>query len=96
LNGPGDVVRGGDPLVAPLGQNGGIGETRMPRPGSPVLDRIPARDCTFGTFGEDMRELEQELAALVADRLAVGAADQRGVRRPQGPMCDVGAVEVGG
>jgi predicted outer membrane repeat protein len=93
LSGPGDVI-GGDPMLGPLAQNGGLGETRVQQPGSPVIDRIPASDCSFAPF-EDMRQIQQQLEDLVTYRLAIGATDQRGVTRPQGPMCDVGAVEVG-
>ena len=58
-----------------------------------MLDRIPAADCSFAPFG-DAREGDQHLEGLVADRLALAATDQRGVPRPQGPACDIGAVEV--
>jgi predicted outer membrane repeat protein len=92
LNSATDVV-GMNPMLAELGENGGLGETRHPEPGSPVLDRIPAADCSFAPLG-DVLEGEQHLEGLVADRLALAAADQRGVPRPQGPACDVGAVEV--
>jgi hypothetical protein len=94
LSGPGDVVAGGDPMLGELADNGGLGETRMPQPGSPVIDRIPAPDCTFAPFG-DMDVLLRQLGGLVADRLALAAMDQRGASpRPQGPACDVGAVEA--
>jgi predicted outer membrane repeat protein len=93
LNAATDVVNGVDPMLGELSQNGGLGETRYPQPGSPVLDRIPPADCEFTPFG-DVLEGEQHLEGLVADRAALAAADQRGVPRPQGPACDVGAVEV--
>ena len=80
-------------MLGELSQNGGLGETRQPEPGSPVLDRIPAADCSFAPFG-DVLEGEQHLEGLIADRLALAAMDQRGVPRPQGPACDIGAVEV--
>ncbi|WP_432188088.1 choice-of-anchor Q domain-containing protein [Streptomyces sp. Tue6028] len=54
-----------DPLLAPLGANGGPTDTVALLPGSPALDS--ASDCP--------------------------PADQRGVRRPQGPACDIGAFE---
>jgi predicted outer membrane repeat protein len=69
LNDPTDVV-GLLPQLRPLADNGGRGETLLPQPGSPVLDRIPVADCRF-------------------------AEDQRGVARPQGAACDMGAVEAG-
>jgi hypothetical protein len=93
LRAPTDIVGSGDPTLSELSQNGGLGETRHPLAASPVLDRIPAANCNFHPFG-DVLEGEQHLDGLVADRLALAATDQRGVRRPQGPACDVGAVEV--
>ncbi len=93
LDGPSDVV-GKDPMLAPhLADNGGRGETRMPEPGSPVLDRIPAEACGFVPFGYSL-EGEQHLGQFGIDPLAPIAADQRGVARPQGAGCDVGAVEL--
>jgi hypothetical protein len=94
LGGPGDVVGGGPPMLSGLGGYGGPGETRMPEPGSPVLDRIPSGDCKFAPFGEAL-EGEQHLEGLVEHRLALIERDQRGVGRPQGAGCDVGAVEAG-
>ena len=93
LDGPGDVI-GTNPMLAPhLADNGGLGETRMPEPGSPVLDRIPAGACGFVPFGYSL-EGEQHLGQFGIDPLAPITADQRGVARPQGAGCDVGAVEV--
>ena len=92
LNGPGDVI-GTSPMLAPhLAENGGPGETRMPQPGSPVLDWIPAGACGFVPFGYSL-EGEQHLEQFGIDPLAPVSTDQRGVSRPQGPGCDVGAVE---
>ncbi len=93
LNAATDIAGGGSPMLAELAQNGGLGETRHPQAGSPVIDRIPAPDCSFAPFG-DAREGDQHLEGLVADRLALAAIDQRGVPRAQGPACDIGAVEV--
>jgi hypothetical protein len=90
-----DVVNGIDPMLGALGENGGVGETRHPLAGSPVVNRIPAADCKFQPFG-DVLEGEQHLEGLIADRVALAASDQRGMPRPQGPACDVGAVEVAG
>ena len=93
LDGPSDVV-GEDPMLAPhLADNGGLGETRMPEPGSPVLDWIPASACGFVPFGYSL-EGEQHLGQFGIDPLAPITADQRGVARPQGAGCDVGAVEL--
>ena len=93
LNGTGDVI-GADPMLAPhLADNGGRGETRMPQPGSPVLDWIPAGACGFVPFGYSL-EGEQHLEQFGIDPLAPVSTDQRVVSRPQGPGCDVGAVEL--
>jgi hypothetical protein len=94
LNGPGDAVGTGDPMLEGLQDNGGRGETRLPEPGSPVLDRIPAADCAFTPFGYDL-EGEQHLGQFGIHPLASITTDQRGASRPQGGGCDVGAVEVG-
>jgi predicted outer membrane repeat protein len=92
LGGLGDVI-GSLPQLRPLAPNGGLGETRLPQPGSPVLDRIPLAKCRFAPFG-DVLEGVQHLQGLVEDRLVLAARDQRGVARPQGAGCDVGAAEV--
>ncbi len=58
-----------DPLLGPLGDNGGPTSTHALPFGSPAVDAIPAAAC---------------LVAL----------DQRGVSRPQGSGCDIGAYEA--
>jgi len=65
-----DLVGAGDPVLGPLGDNGGATPTRVPLAGSPVRDRIPLSDA------------------------GCGGSDQRGVVRPQGLGCDIGAVEA--
>jgi predicted outer membrane repeat protein len=92
LRDPHDVV-GLLPQLGALADNGGPGETHLPLAGSPALDRIPIASCRFRPLG-DVLEGEQHLEGLVEDRLALIAEDQRGVTRPQGSGCDVGAVEV--
>src|SRR5919107_2514345 len=42
---PSDIVGQGDPMLGPLADNGGIGESRLPETTSPVLERIPPADC---------------------------------------------------
>jgi hypothetical protein len=69
--GPGDVVAAGDPLVGPLGNNGGPTQTMLPQPGSPLIDKV---DCAAAP--------------------EVVPTDQRGVPRPQGGSCEIGAVEI--
>jgi predicted outer membrane repeat protein len=91
LDGPGDVVLD-SPMLDELSDNGGFGETRLPQPGSPTLDRIPPSTCEFVPFGE-VFEGEQHLAQFGIDILIPVTTDQRGVSRSQGDGCDVGAVE---
>src|SRR5215208_3267903 len=93
LGDPSDIVGQGLPMLGALRENGGFGETRLPEPSSPVVDRIPAADCQFGPF-DDALKGERHLEGLIEDRLALIGQDQRGVSRPQGPACDVGGVEV--
>jgi hypothetical protein len=88
----GDLIGVQDPLLGPLAAHGGFGETRRPRRGSPAVDRIPARVCSFVPFGQSL-EGEQHLARFGIDPLAPITADQRGVPRPQAGACDIGAVE---
>jgi hypothetical protein len=92
LDGPGDVVLG-SPKLGELFENGGFGETRLPQPGSPTLDRIPLSSCEVVPFGEAF-EGEQHLAQFGIDILLPVANDQRGVSRSHGGGCDVGAVEL--
>jgi len=56
-----------DPLLEPLGENGGPTLTHTLGPGSPAVDTAIGKSCP--------------------------ARDQRGVHRPQGESCDIGAVE---
>jgi predicted outer membrane repeat protein len=92
-SGPGDMIGLEDPLLGPLAANGGFGESRLPQPGSPVLDRIPASACGFVPFGYSL-EGEQHLAKFRIDPLAPITADQRGISRPQAGACDIGALEL--
>jgi predicted outer membrane repeat protein len=58
----------GDPLLAPLADNGGFTQTMKPGQGSAAVDAGQLNNCL--------------------------AEDQRGQARPNGPSCDLGAVEV--
>jgi hypothetical protein len=91
--GPDDLV-GKLPMLAPLADNGGAGETHMPLAGSPALDRIPAASCGFPPLGGGELEGEQHLTGLVDYPAIALGRDQRGVAMPQGAGCDAGAVEV--
>jgi CSLREA domain-containing protein len=70
----GTDLRGVDPLLGPLADNGGPTQTRMPQVGSPASDA--------GNPG-----------APGSGGLTCEATDQRGVARPVGPRCDIGAFE---
>lgn len=94
LNAPTDMVGEGDPMLGPLGDNGGFGETLLPEPLSPVLDRMPTDACDLAPFEAFLQEGDQHLEGLIDDRPALMRKDQRGMERPQGPSCDIGAVEV--
>lgn len=56
-----------DPMLMPLADNGGFGQTMRPNWSSPALDSANTATCL--------------------------STDQRGVARPQGLGCDMGAVE---
>jgi hypothetical protein len=45
LTGTGDTQNGGDPGLGALAGNGGPTQTRLPLPGSPLIDAIPAGSC---------------------------------------------------
>jgi hypothetical protein len=64
-----------NPRLGALADNGGPTQTRLPQPGSPLLDAIPPASCQ-------------------ADDASGITTDQRGITRPQGSGCDIGAVEV--
>lgn len=70
-----DKQNAADPGLGPVSNNGGPAPTRLPLPGSPLIDAIPVASCQ-------------------ADGAAGIATDERGVIRPQGNGCDIGAVEV--
>jgi hypothetical protein len=70
-----DKQNAGDPGLGALANNGGPTQTRLPQPGSPLIDAIPVASCQ-------------------ADGASGITTDQRGVTRPQGAACDIGAVEV--
>ena len=93
LRGRGDLIGVEDPLLGPLDENGGFGETRLPQPDSPVVDRIPASVCRRVPFGQSL-EGEQHLARFGIDPVAPITTDQRGVPRPQAASCDIGAAET--
>jgi CSLREA domain-containing protein len=64
--------RHGNPLLGPLGSNGGPTLTQALQSGSPAIDAGDTAACAAAP---------------------VGGVDQRGVARPQGAACDIGAFE---
>ena len=69
-----------NPRLGPLASNGGPTRTTLLKPGSPAIDQIPVGAMTS--------------SGGIALCPASGSTDQRGVARPQGPACDIGAVEI--
>lgn len=75
----------GDPQLGALTANGGPTDTRLPGPASPALDKIPADTSTT---------LTDAVSGAPVALCGAGGSDQRGVGRPQGAQCDIGAVEA--
>ena len=76
----GDITGVTNPLVGPLADNGGPTQTRsLPRSVTPPIDAGDNSICA---------------AAVTANPPGTAGKDQRGVNRPKGVACDIGAVEV--
>jgi hypothetical protein len=61
-SGEGDIQDGANPQLAALAANGGATLTRMPQPGSPLIDRIPVGTaCPDGLDGTDQRGVERPI-----------------------------------
>ena len=103
----GDLV-GVDAALGPLQDNGGLTFTHALLSGSPALDAVDG-GITFATSSavpanpEDPRfsglvnrldRARQNPAAVTSTNVVCPDADQRGVPRPQGMACDIGAVEI--
>src|SRR5712692_2589111 len=73
-----DKQQGADPQLAALAANGGLGPTRLPQSTSPLVNVIPISSCGGGNT----------LAGFTV------TTDERGVSRPQGSGCEIGAVEI--
>jgi hypothetical protein len=69
-------------MLGPLQDNGGPTETHALLPGSPAIDAIPPAECTYDDDGDP------------GTPPVPLATDQRGVARPQGAGCDIGAFEA--
>ena len=68
-----------NPLLGPPAPNGGVTLTMLPGLGSPAIDAIPQLPNTQCPLGPPY---------------PFGSDDQRLLARPQGPACDIGAVET--
>lgn len=77
----GTVVTALNPLLGPLAANGG------PTPTMALLAGSPARDAGNPATPSDVLPLPPALTPCAT-------SDQRGVSRPAGPRCDIGAFEV--
>lgn len=69
-----------NPMLNPLGNNGGFSNTFLPMPGSPAINN--GQNCVVNQ-------------SCTANNPPIPVnTDQRGVNRPQGGTVDIGAVEV--
>jgi hypothetical protein len=82
----------GDPRLGPLADNGGPTQTYALLPGSPALDAIPmdTEACVDPTTSS------AKGGSIFTDPETrhIYGSDQRGVNRPQGAGCDIGAYEA--
>ncbi len=69
-----------DPMLGPLGSNGGPTQSFVPMPGSPAIDA--GQNCVL------------DLSCAANNPPEAVVTDQRGISRPQGPIVDIGSVEV--
>jgi fibronectin-binding autotransporter adhesin len=72
-----------NPLLGALADNGGPTQTMALLPGSPAIDT--GTDTVCG---------QPQLAKAAGKQAPTGPVDQRGVTRPQGAHCDIGAFEA--
>jgi hypothetical protein len=75
------LITGVSPNLGPLQNNGGPTQTHALLPGSPAIDAIPYSTET------------SQLCGVVQKQSGSYTTDQRGVKRPQGRGCDLGAYE---
>jgi AAA ATPase domain len=66
------------PQLGPLHNNAGATPTHALLAGSPAIDQIPYAPSGYAT---------------ICGRYSIYSTDQRGVKRPQGKKCDIGAYE---
>ena len=87
LNNTGDLSNT-ESLLGPLADNGGPTKTHALLPGSPAIDA--------GGPTKTNALLPGSLAVDSGDAVSCPATDQRGIPRPQGARCDIGAFEFTG
>jgi putative Ig domain-containing protein len=75
----------GNPQLGALANNGGPTPTRLPGPSSPAINAIPGTTATA---------VSDAVSGNPITLCVPGSTDQRGVTRPQGEACDIGAVEA--
>jgi hypothetical protein len=77
---PGAHYSTSDPKLAPLADNGGLTQTHLP--------------IASSTPGESSPAIDGGASGCVDETLSALTVDQRGVVRPIGASCDLGAVEL--
>jgi hypothetical protein len=75
----------GDPQLGALAANGGLTDTELPGPSSPLINQIPAATATG---------LNDAVSGDAIVLCGPSSVDQRGNARPSGTNCDIGSVEV--
>lgn len=71
-------------IASTLANNGGPTQTFALLSGSDAIDAVPNGKCVYVSSGTN---------SLFSNGAPI-ATDQRGVSRPQGPLCDIGAYEA--
>ena len=98
-------ITGQDPMLFPLGDNGGPTQTHAPSINSPVIDKGSAATVPFAPFGNgNSKSFDSKSNSNLANLMMPLATDQRGMMRPQdiafianatgGDGSDIGAFEA--
>jgi hypothetical protein len=94
FNQPTDLINT-DPLLGPLQDNGGPTFTHALLHGSPAIDHSECGIIIDPATQNLINEAANGLSINIASQIEpVGLQDQRGVPRPQGAACDIGAYEL--
>ncbi len=83
-----------NPLLGPLEDNGGPTFTHALMHGSPAIDHGVCGAIINQRTQNLIDEALNGLSVDIANQLEPKITDQRGVPRPQGPACDIGAYEL--